>query len=305
MKLYDSIIIGGGPAGLSGAIYLARFNRSVLVIDSSEGRWQSREINENYLGFPETIPVRNLVLRGRQQAEGFGAEFLEAQVQSISKEDNSFIIITSNNEAYACKTVLFATGVKDNWPTFEHQIDCLGRSLFWCITCDGYKTRNKKMVVVGHTDEAVVSCLQFLEFTKKISFVTNLDENRHDISFEKKQLLDKYAIQFYEGVIAKVESENGYVEKIHLHTGEVIKTEFIFSQLGAKPYSELARSLGVDVNEEKYILTDREQRTNITGVYAAGDVTEQYAHQVVTAAHEGAQAAQAINYDLYSEDQRH
>lgn len=304
MKLYDCIIIGGGPAGLSGAIYLARFNRSVLVIDSSQGRWQSREINENYLGFPDSIPARNLVLRGRQQAERFGAEFLEADVSEIRKEEE-FMLITGNNEAYSAKTILFATGVKDTWPEFEHQIECLGRSLFWCITCDGYKTIDKKMTVIGSDDESVVSCLQFLEFTSQITFITNKEAKEHSISFEKVRLLEKYSIPFYDQKIAQIDSQNGYIEKIHLNDGNSVSTEFIFSHLGAKPRSGLAKSLGVLCNEEDYVIVDKEQRTNVSGIYAAGDLTARYAHQIVTAAHEGAQAAQAINYDLYSDDQRH
>ncbi len=304
MKLYDSIIIGGGPAGLSAAIYLARFNRSVLVIDSVEGRWQSREINENYFGFPDSIPARTLVLRGRQQAEKFGAEFLEAQVAKIHKDD-TFVVTTNNNEAYTAKTILLATGVKDHWPEFAHMIDCLGRSLFWCITCDGYKTNNKKLAIVGVTDEAVVSALQFLEYTKDIVFITNVEKNKHRISFEKIKLLEKYHVPFYDEQIAQIESNNGYIETIHLQNGKQLRTEFLFSLISATPRSELAQELEVLCNDQKYILIDKEQRTNIARIYAAGDVTDRYAHQIVTAAHEGAQAAQAINYDLYSEDQRH
>lgn len=304
MKVYDCIIIGGGPAGLSAAIYLSRFNRNVLVIDASEGRWQSREINENYFGFPDSIPARTLVLRGRQQAEKFGTEFLEAKVETIKKND-LFTVQTASNEAYTAKTILFATGVKDHWPEFDHMTDCLGRSLFWCITCDGYKTNNKKMVVVGVTDEAAVSALQFLEYTKDITFITNSQPSTHGISFEKIELLRKYGIPFIDNTIASVDSNNGYIEQMYIEDGTRIKTEFIFSLISATPCSELAKSLQVHCNKDNYVLIDKEQRTNIEGVYAAGDVTDRYAHQIVTAAHEGAQAAQAINYDLYSEDQRH
>lgn len=305
MKTYDSIIIGGGPAGLSAAIYLARFNRSVLIIDSCEGRWQSREVNENYLGFQEGIPARTLVLRGRQQAEKFGAEFLQAEVMSLERVDSEFSLITKSNEAYSAKTVLFATGVKDHWPEFESYIDCIGRSLFWCITCDGHKVTDKKVTIVGKDDDAVVSCLQFLTYTSQLTFLTNTAKGTHTISEKKLQLLKKYSIPFYEGSIVSVTEENGYVQSVNFGNDQEVETEFIFSQLGAQPNSELAQELGVTVDEQSYILSDKEQRTNVACVYAAGDVTKQYAHQIVTAAHEGAQAAQAINYDLYSDDQKH
>lgn len=304
MKVYDSVVIGGGPAGLSAAIYLGRFNRKVAVIDSCEGRWQSREINENYLGFPDGIPARALVFRGRQQAEKFGAEFIESQVDSIEKQDELFKLSLTTNEVYFSKTVLFAMGVEDIWPEFEYMRDCIGRSLFWCITCDGYKVRDSRVAIIGNTDEAVTTCLQFLEYTKKLVFITNTHEQYSGVSFERRKLLQKYSVPFYQTEIATVESQNGYMEKIHLDTGETINVDFMFNQQGAKPRSELAKNAGVKVNEMGYILVDREQRTTIKGMYAAGDITEMFAHQIITAAHEGAQAAQAINYDLYSNDQR-
>ena len=151
MKLYDCIIIGGGFAGISAAIYLARFNRSVTVIDSGSGRWDTHEINENYLGFPNGIATKELRQKGIEQARRFSAEFISDTVQSIKKPSEIFICRGQENE-YAAKTIILATGVVDNFPHFPNWREYVGRSLFWCITCDGYKTQNRKIVVIGKSN---------------------------------------------------------------------------------------------------------------------------------------------------------
>ncbi len=306
MKTYDGIVIGGGPAGLSAAIYMGRFNRSVLILDKCEGRWQSREVNENYFGFPDGVPARALVFKGRQQAEKYGADFIETSVYSIERdlEADFFKVMTVDNEVFLAKTVLFATGVRDHWPQFENFREYIGQSLFWCITCDGHKVINKRVGVVGANDDAAVTCLQFLQFTEQLFFITNVELGKHNISFEKQQLLKKYNIPFNEGVITGVEGEDGWMQRVILSSGETHHLDFMFSEQGGSPSSELAITLGVKTNEEKYINVNEEQRTNVPFVYAAGDVTRIHSHQIVTAAHEGAQAAQAMNYDLYSPDQR-
>lgn len=301
--LYDCVIVGGGPAGLSAAIYLGRFLRKVLVVDNQDGRWETHEINQNYFGFPDGIPTVELRQRGVDQAIKYGAEIETDKIISVEKVGPSFVL-QGKETSYQARTLLFATGVKDRFPQFDCMEECLGRSLFWCITCDGYNTQNKQVMIVGYTKEALTTALQFLNYTDQIMVVTNHD--RGAVRLDQK-LVDKLAehhIDIHEGRIAEVVGVNGIFEKIVLSTGEELHTDFMFSLQGASPNSQLAQSLGVRVDEHGYIVSDIEQRTNIRGVYAAGDVTKAFAHQIVTAAHEGAQAAQAINYDLYLPEQR-
>lgn len=170
MKLYDCVIIGGGPAGLSAAIYLARFNRTVLVLDKEDqGRWDTKELNQNYLGFPEGIHARQLRELGRQQAMSFGAKYKVDEILSVQRceEENQFEILTEKSK-YLSRTIIISTGVKDIYPSFENIKEYLGKSLFWCITCDGWKTRDKKVAIIGNNDEAVSTCMQFLNFTKEL-----------------------------------------------------------------------------------------------------------------------------------------
>jgi thioredoxin reductase (NADPH) len=147
-KIYDSIIIGSGPAGLSASIYLARFNRSVLSIDKEDGRSTYQQVNENYLGFIDGIHATHLRDIGKRQAEKFGAEFIYGEVEDISNKDGTFEI-TGELFAYKSRTLIFATGVKDLFPEIKGIEEYIGKSLFWCITCDGCKTVGKKIIVVG------------------------------------------------------------------------------------------------------------------------------------------------------------
>ena len=299
MKLYDCLIIGAGPAGLSAAIYLSRFLRSVLVIDKKQGRSTFAQITENYLGFPKGIPAIELRKLGRRQAMRFGAQFTTDDIIKAEKTEDGTFHLHSKKAEYIGKTILIATGVTDLFPRFNDYKEYVGKSLFWCITCDGYKTKNKKIIIVGSTDEAACTCMQFLTYTSNLIFVTNCKPQGVTMSQEMRKRLEHANIPVYENIIEKVQGKNGYMRKVTLDTGKMLDVDLMFNQQGAVPNSQLAKLLGVETNEEGYIRIGLEQRTSMPGVYAAGDVTRFFSHQVITAAHEGSMAAQAINYDLY------
>lgn len=302
--VYDCIVIGGGPAGLSAAIYVARFNRSVLVLDQKRGRSSYPQINENYLGFPSGVMARKLRRLGRIQAERFGVIFSFACVESITFLEGLFTIKGQSEETFDSHSLILATGVVDLFPGFEAYRECVGRSLFWCITCDGFKTINKRIIVVGATEDSATTALQFLQFTPHITFLTNQKLGATRISDKQKASFDDHGIKFMEGVIKDVASEAGMVHSLYLEDGSCLETDYVFSHQGALPHSKLAKELGVKVNEAGYIEVDSEQRTSHPHVYAAGDVTKLHSHQIATAVHEGSMAGQAANYDLYLPEQK-
>lgn len=303
MELYDCVVIGGGPAGLSAAIYLARFLRKVIVVDAGNGRTFSHEHNDNYFGFPKGIQSKELTKRGIEQALRFGVIMKNDRVLDIVRKDNIFNI-AAEKEQFFTRSIIFATGVKDVFPKFENSADYLGRSLFWCITCDGYKTRGKKVVVVGEDDEAATTALQFLNYTKNVELITCKLEGQDDFSKKGLEKLKRYNIPIYHDVIKAVHGEKGMMKEVELYNGTIVRTDFMFNLQPAIPNSDLAKLLKVEINRFGYIETDENQRTVIPFVYAAGDVTRAFAHQIITAAHEGSMAAQACNYDLYNPDQR-
>lgn len=302
-KHYDSIIVGAGPAGLSAAIYLARYNRSVLVIDKHEGRSTYPQINENYLGFPNGIAARELREIGKKQAEKFGAVFIEDEINEISGKQGNFIL--KGTETYHARTVILATGVIDLFPIFENALEYVGKSMFWCITCDGHKTIGKKVVIVGNSDEAAITCMQFLNYTKDLTMVTNVEETATNISSTVRKHLLHHAIPVIETKIINAEGKDGMMHKINLGNGKDLPVDLLFSEQGCNPNCSLATQLNVKLTNDGFIETDEYQRTTVEGVYAAGDVTRQFSHQVITAAHEGAVAAESANYDMYEPYQRH
>src|SRR3989344_2035987 len=303
MKIFDSVIVGGGPAGLTAAIYLARYNRSCNIVDIGHGRSTSHEINENYMGFPKGIHSTKLRELGLEQAQRYGAQYCQDKTTSIKKKQDIFYL-EGGTGRYKGRTVILATGVTDLWPIFENYQDYIGRSLFWCITCDGHKTIGKKVMIVGDTDDAACTALQFLNFTNDIVFVTNQEKRRHRLRNSWKEKLKKFNITLIEGKIKKVHGREGKFHFVEINHGTRVDLDYMFNQQGATPNSELAKELGVAVNENGYIRTDHEQKTNIPGVYAAGDVTRLHSHQIVLASAEGATAGESANYDLYLPHQK-
>lgn len=295
--MHDVIVIGGGPAGLSAAVYAARALRSVLVIDKGEGRWNHGQVNENYLGFPKGISARALRAAGKKQAEKFGAEFAEDEVISVKKTKQGFSF-KGHQGSYKAKAVILAMGVKDHFPAFLGSENYIGRSLFWCLLCDGWKTQGKRVAILGFDDEAVNTCLRLKTYTKDLVFLTNCSEGGDKMSDVKKKLLQKAHIPVHNGSIAKVTGKRGHIQEIILDTGERVKADIIFSRQGYFPNIELAQQLCVISEGKGYIKTDINKRTNVPFVYAAGDLTSETAHQVVTAVFEGATAAIAADHDL-------
>ncbi|HEX6031744.1 MAG TPA: NAD(P)/FAD-dependent oxidoreductase [Tepidiformaceae bacterium] len=301
--LYDSLVIGAGPAGLTAALQLARFNRRVMVFDPGGGRSSYHQVNHNYLGFPGGLKARELLELGRRQVREYPVAFCNDRVCDVSREDGAFRAGTEGGSRFRGRTVVFATGVRDHFPLFPEWERYVGRSLFWCITCDGYSTRGKRIVVVGNDGHAGVTALQFLQFTHHVTMLTNDAECR--IEAPVRSALEEQGVTLVVDRIVKVWGDDGILAQLSLESGHELPLDFLFSLQGQSPNSELARAIGVEVSHQGYILADQDQQTNVPGVFAAGDVTRDLAHQVATAVHEGNTAAQAANYYLYADWQKH
>lgn len=301
--MYDAVILGGGPAGLSAAIYLARFTRRVLVLDAGEGRSSFAQQNENYLGFPNGITTRALRDLGRQQAERFGAEFRDCRVERVESLPDGFRAHTTDGD-FEAQTLLFATGVTDIWPDVPGLRDWIGRQVFWCITCDGHRSVGKTLVCVGNTDEAAVTTMQFLLFTDHITLVADPDKAR--FSPERRDDLAAHGIPV---VYARPQSlelspDGSTVTALCSDDGSRLPFDMLFSLLGVRPNTQLAREMGLALDHDGYIEMDEEGYTSIPGVFAAGDLTRMHTQQVASAVHAGAEAAQTMNYFLYAPFQK-
>ncbi|GIJ48628.1 pyridine nucleotide-disulfide oxidoreductase [Virgisporangium aliadipatigenens] len=298
----DALVVGGGPAGMSAALYLARYNRSVVLFDTARGRSSHHQTNHNYLGFPEGVPIQRLRELGRAQLSHYPhVRLLQVPVERLTGDaERGFAAVTPQG-TYRGRTVVLATGVVDHYPRFEGWEPCVGISLFWCITCDGWENRGRTVLVVGHTDAAAGEALQLQSLTGRITLLTN--HEKPEIGTTSRRRLAGAGIPVVEDLIASVScADGGLIQIVHTTGGVDLPCESVFSIQGATPQSDLAAQLGVELEPTGWIAVDTEQKTSLPGVFAAGDVTALHSHQVTTAVHEGAQAASAANHFLYPEE---
>lgn len=295
--MYDVIVIGGGPAGLSAALYLARYDRSVALFDAGQGRSTWHQINHNYLGFPGGVPARKLRELGYEQlAEYEQVTVFKHKIERLRRE-NGIFHADSQNDQWQSRCVILCTGVIDHYPHFPGWDQYVGHSMFWCITCDGYGCKNAHVAVLGTTNAAASQALQLQRFSPFITVITNSEECTINESFQRR--LKAAKIDLIHDKIVAAEGEHGSLKSIVMRSGECVAVDQIFSQQGATPQTALAKEVGVLLSAQGYICVDHEQRTNVAGFFAAGDVTRLHSHQVSTAVHEGGTAASAANYDLY------
>jgi thioredoxin reductase (NADPH) len=304
--LYDCAVIGAGPAGLSAAIYMGRMRRSVIVIDDNEGRSNWHQINYNYLGFPDGIHASALREVGRQQALRYDVHFLDGCVTDAKAEGEDlgrrFHLATSSGNIIA-RTLIIATGVRDNFPVFEKSDDCIGKSIFWCIICDGYEAIGKKIAVLGSGRRAAELVLELLVFTDQVVLIPWNDP----LHMEPEQMvaMHEHGIVIYDSFVQSFNCVvQGELSSVTLEDGTEVEFDSMFVTQWIKPNTQLADQLGMKLDAKGFIIVDVEQTTSVPGAYAAGDVTKLFNHQVTSAVHEGGMAAAAANYYLYEDWQK-
>jgi thioredoxin reductase (NADPH) len=214
-------------------------------------------------------------------------------------------------ETIRARTVIVAAGVVDAFPVFEGRDACVGVSLFWCIVCDGYEAIGRRVAVVGDDDDAIETAFGLLHFTDRVSLVTGRRRTRAPA--ERLAALEARGVEVRRAPVERYRHESGQIESLELAAagrrarvdGDApVSAEMVFVSAPKRSRSELATRLGAERDEEGYIVTDAEGQTSVPGLFAAGDVTAGHAHQVTTAAHQGATAATAVNYTLYDDVER-
>jgi thioredoxin reductase (NADPH) len=296
----EVIIIGGGLAGLSAAIYLGRALRDVLIIDAGESLALWEPEVQNYLGFPDCIDGRELLRRGREQAARYGAEFVREEVDHLSFEKDRFQVIAKKT-SFNARRLLLATGVYHLPPKIPCVNDCVGKSMFFCKDCDGYRVQKKRVIIAGHNNTAVEYALGITVFTECVTLLTNGEVPNWDATHDK--WLHEYKVPMHIEKITEVEHEGGHMKSVTIASGEKIAVDCLFTTRGDVFHNHLARQLGAKLDAAGQVIVDQEQRTSIPGLYAAGCVTPANC-QMIIAAGDGAVAAQAINRDLFEESLR-
>jgi len=277
---------------------MGRFRRRTLLIDSGEGRWIYGQHNENYLGFPKGVSARRLRTLGVAQAERFGVIPQGGRVEQIEHlPAGQGFRLTTTLGVVTGRTVIWAAGVRDRWPTFPGARRLVGKRLFWCIVCDGWRTLGRDILLLGNIDAAAEDALQFLTYTPHVTLL--VDPGKDELSVHARRKLGAAGIQVLSGEVRRVRLSGQNIEGVVLKDGRVLQAELIFSLYGSDPNTELLRGLPVDLTERGMVNINEKGQTSLERFYAAGDVTNHHSDQVASAVHGGAQAAQAANYVLY------
>ena len=292
----DCLIIGGGPAGLTAAIYLARFHLKLRVVDAGNSRASWIPCTRNHAGFPEGISGTELIARMKRQAQKYGAAIKEARVTRLDRVEGGFSAEWGSGSASA-KSVLLATGVMNRRPPMDEDLhdEALARGLIrYCPICDGYEVTDRKVGVIGSGRQGVAEAVFLRSYTADITLIA--PDRAHDIAAADQARLREYGIKAVDGPCHAVAAldEAIVVETPHGHH----TFDSVYPALGSDVHSELAGQIGVALSGETgCIIVDAHQRTSVPGAYAAGDVVlglDQISH----AMGEGGVAATTIRNDL-------
>ena len=298
--LWDALIVGGGPAGLSAAIYLGRSRRSTLLVHSAHSMAKWEKDVQNYLGFPDGIDGQDLLTRGLAQARRYKVRVLEDTVQSI-RPTGAHFELEGSIQPYRAKRVLLATGLTHLPPKLEGVRECLGHSLFFCKDCDAHRVQGKRIAIIGHNAEAAEYALAMLLFTSSVVVCTNGTEPTW--SSDHHRWIGDAAIPVRTPRITTLEHENGHIRSLTFESGQEVSLDAAFTTRGDVVHNALAASVGAELDGEGQVVVDACMRTSIPGLYAAGCLTPANC-QMIIAAGQGATAGQAINRDLFEQSLR-
>lgn len=289
--MYDVIIIGKGPAGMSAALYTVRSNLRTLIIGKNSSSLLKADKIDNYFGFAETISGKGLLQNGEMQVRRLGAEILEDEVISVEQED--FFKVLTSTDIYLCKALLLATGQQHKVIRIENLVKFEGRGVSYCSTCDGFFYNNLKVGVLGHRDFAIHEALELTAFTTDITIYT--DGNQLDISDRYINESGRFRVDARK--ISKLDG-NEFLERIHFADGTSDNVDGLFVAYESASSIDFARKLGI-ITDGNTVVTDSNQRTNIDGVFAAGDCSSKF-RQISVAVGQGAVAGKAISEYLKS-----
>ncbi|HEY6088243.1 MAG TPA: NAD(P)/FAD-dependent oxidoreductase [Gemmatimonadaceae bacterium] len=295
---YDVAIVGGGPAGLCAALWLARYLHKVVVVDSGDPRnWETRGIN-GYLGH-QGIRSPELRTIGRAECAEFGVEFVDGIVdRAINEAGELFAIELHDGTKIEARRILLAIGIKDYWPDIPGLERCYGETVHVCPDCDGYESRGKNTVVVGKGRKAVGMALALFNWTRQIVICTNGE--KPEMSQALLDKLEELNIPVLEPPIKGVVSKSREIIGIDLEAGMSLDCERLYFAIGQYPADDLGAQLGCKRDELGRLVIDDRNHTSVKDVYAAGDIAPG-PQMAIGAAASGAVAAIAIHASLVPE----
>jgi thioredoxin reductase len=296
---YDAIIVGGGPAGLSAGLWLARYRRRVVILDSGKPRNDETWAVHGYPGIIDPPPheLRRVLI---DQATEAGAEWRGCNVEHVSGEKNNFTVRLEDGIEMTARRVILAYGKTDNLPEVEGARELYGFSIFHCPDCDGPSVVGKRVGVYGWNRSAAILCLYLLTWAES----TMLFTNAHELELDKKALtaLEKYNVPIHTERIERFRNVNNCLVAADLENTQPVPVDAIFFHLGSPLATDIANRLGCEREKGTDLQVDRGLETSVPGVFAAGDIAGA-PYLAVTAAANGVRAAIAVHRSLLPPDQ--
>ena len=297
--MYDVIIIGGGPAGLTAGLYTSRARLSTLLIEKGlvGGQVMTTEWVENYPGFEEGISGAELSQKMEKQATRFGLEITQGSVITITIDNGIRKVVLEDNKQYEAKVIIIATGSNPRPLKISGEDEFRGRGVSYCATCDGAFFRDVKLAVIGGGDSAVEEGLFLTKFAEVVYIIHRRDQLRAAKVVQERAWANEKIKFIWDSVPESIEGDTSGVQSINiknLKTGEQSKLDVkgIFIYIGYNPNTLFLQKL-VKLNESNYIIADVNMSTSVPGIYAVGDVREKPLKQIATAVGDGAIAAVA------------
>ena len=300
------IIIGSGPAGLTAALYAARANLKPLLIEGLEagGQLMLTTMVENWPGFRDGIMGPDLMAEMRAQAERFGTEIIQGNVESVDLESRPFTLAIADGRSFTTEALIIATGASARWLEIGSDRKLSGRGVSTCATCDGYFFRGRPIAVIGGGDSAMEEAIYLTKFASKVTVVHRRDSLRASKIMQDKAFANPKIEFIWDSEVAEVKDvAKGEVSSIvvrNLKTGHLsdLPLDGVFIAIGHTPNTGLFKGQ-LDLDPTGYIVTHAGTRTSVPGVFAAGDVQDHVYRQAITAAGSGCMAA--IDAERYLE----
>jgi thioredoxin reductase len=291
--MYDVIIIGGGPAGLSAALVLGRCRRRVLVCDTGKPRNAASEGMHGFLS-RDGIPPWEFLQIAREQLRPYDTvELRDVEAASAECRDSRFHVTLADGTVLESRKLLVATGVKDHLPEIPGFQELYGKSVFHCPYCDGWEVRDQPLAIYGRGDRGLGLSLEMTGWSRDLVLCT---DGPAEIAPDDRARLDRHGIRVREERVARLEGQER-LERVIFETGAPLDRHAIFFTTGQTQHSDLVTRLGCQMNDKGTVLTGKYEAAHLPGLYVAGDASRAV-QWVVVAAAEGAEAAFAINTEL-------
>ena len=303
--MYDIIIVGGGPAGLTAGLYGSRARLKTLLLEKIAlgGQVTKSERIENYPGFENCVSGFQFIQNLEKQSKGFGLQVETRTAVDISSVDNHIKLLTADDASLFCKALIIATGSEPNKLDVEGEDKLVGRGVSYCATCDGAFFRDKDVAVIGGGDAALEEALFLSRLVKKVYIIHRRDQLRA-IKILQERAFASTNIEFiWHTVLDKIQGEETVesllLKNVNDHSTTSLKVDGVFIYVGLKPNTKWLKH-ALPLTEQGFIQTDDNMQTSIPGVFAAGDVRNKLLRQIATAVGDGSTAAFAAEKYIHS-----